>query len=44
VLTSIFRWDLKGVDILGKVKTSTGMPFGLPLTSRPLKYFNQTVS
>jgi high affinity sulfate transporter 1 len=42
LLTSIFRWDLKGVDILGKVKTSTGMPFGLPLTSRPLKYFNQT--
>ncbi|GMK59887.1 hypothetical protein CspeluHIS016_0901040 [Cutaneotrichosporon spelunceum] len=41
-LTSIFRWDHRGVDILGKIQTTTGSPFGLPLSSRTLKYFNAT--
>ncbi|BEI93842.1 uncharacterized protein CcaverHIS019_0603010 [Cutaneotrichosporon cavernicola] len=42
LFTSIFRWDLDGVDILGKIQTTTGSPFGLPLSSLTMKYFNAT--
>lgn len=43
VLTQVFRWDLLGVDILGKLKGGKEFPFGLPLFPRSLKYVNETV-
>ncbi|WOO80799.1 Putative sulfate transporter [Vanrija pseudolonga] len=44
VLTQVFRWDLLGVDILGKLKGGKEFPFGLPLYPRSLKYVNETFS
>lgn len=43
MLNGIFRWDKHGVDILGKVKTDAGLPFGSPLTKSTVKYFTATV-
>ena len=44
VLTGVFRWDLKGVQVLGKVSTGKGIPFGIPLDKLQWKYFSYTVS
>jgi hypothetical protein len=43
-LTGVFKWDERGVDILGKISGGAGLPFGLPLDKRRMKYFNYTVS
>lgn len=44
VLTGVFRWDLKGLQVLGKVKTGKGtLPFGMPLNKVQWKYFSHTV-
>jgi hypothetical protein len=42
-LTGIFRWDEKGVNVLGKISGGAGLPFGPPLESRQWKYFGSTV-
>jgi MFS superfamily sulfate permease-like transporter len=42
-LCSTLRWDLQGVDILGKVEGGHGLPFGWPLGARAMKYFSYTV-
>jgi hypothetical protein len=44
VLAGTFRWDRLGVDVIGKVGGTSAQPFGLPLTSMQMKYFNYTVS
>ncbi|KAK4689920.1 hypothetical protein P7C73_g207, partial [Tremellales sp. Uapishka_1] len=41
-LNSVLRWDLQGVEVLGKLESGRGLPFGLPINSRTLKYFNYT--
>ncbi|GFZ42489.1 hypothetical protein JCM24511_00204 [Saitozyma sp. JCM 24511] len=41
-LTGVFKWDERGVDILGKISGGAGLPFGLPLDKRRMKYFNYT--
>lgn len=43
-LTSVFRWDLKGLVVLGKVSGGKSLPFGMPLDKRQWKYFSYTVS
>jgi hypothetical protein len=40
----VFKWNERGVDILGKISGGAGLPFGLPLDKRRMKYFNYTVS
>lgn len=42
-LTGIFRWDLKGLVVLGKVSSGVGIPFGMPLDKLQWKYFSHTV-
>lgn len=44
VLSGVFRWDERGVEILGKIRDGSGFPLGLPITSRTMKYFGETVS
>lgn len=44
VLNGMFRWDLRGVEVLGRISGGTDFPFGWPLDRRRLKYFNYTVS
>ncbi|RSH94758.1 hypothetical protein EHS25_004564 [Saitozyma podzolica] len=41
-LTGVFKWNERGVDILGKISGGAGLPFGLPLDKRRMKYFNYT--
>ncbi|KAL7424649.1 hypothetical protein Q5752_000333 [Cryptotrichosporon argae] len=42
-LNAVFRWDLQGVEVLGEISGGKGLPFGLPLYHRTIKYFNYTL-
>ncbi|WVQ78791.1 hypothetical protein IAT38_000882 [Cryptococcus sp. DSM 104549] len=42
-LANVLNWDARGVEVLGKVKGGASLPFGLPINSRTLKYFNFTL-
>jgi hypothetical protein len=44
VVTGTCRLDKLGIDVLGKIQTGAGSPFGLPFTTKYLKYFKETVS
>lgn len=44
VLTNVLEWDEKGVEVLGKIKGGSSLPFGWPIYKKTMKYFNFTVS
>ncbi|WVQ93512.1 hypothetical protein IAU59_000586 [Kwoniella sp. CBS 9459] len=43
ILSGVLNWDDQGIDILGRIKTGTILPFGWPLNKRSLAYFNYTL-
>lgn len=43
VLTNVLKWDEKGVEVLGKIKGGSSLPFGWPIYKKTMKYFNYTV-
>lgn len=44
VLTNVLKWDDMGVEVLGKIKGGSNLPFGWPIYKKTMKYFNFTVS
>ncbi|KIR25137.1 endoplasmic reticulum protein [Cryptococcus deuterogattii LA55] len=43
ILTNVLKWDEKGVEVLGKIKGGSSLPFGWPIYKKTMKYFNYTL-
>lgn len=43
ILTNVLEWDEKGVEVLGKIKGGSSLPFGWPIYKKTMKYFNFTL-
>ena len=43
VVTDMYKLDLKGIVVLGKLEAGSGIPFGLPFQPKFWKYAHETV-
>ncbi|TYJ55804.1 hypothetical protein B9479_003456 [Cryptococcus floricola] len=43
ILTEALGWNNLGVEVLGKIKGGSSLPFGWPIYSRTIQYFNFTL-
>ncbi|KAE8539601.1 hypothetical protein D1P53_003535 [Cryptococcus gattii VGV] len=43
ILTNVLKWDERGVEVLGKIKGGSSLPFGWPIYKKTMKYFNYTL-
>jgi hypothetical protein len=43
VVTDVYKLDLKGITVLGKLEAGSGLPFGLPFQPKLWKYAHETV-
>jgi hypothetical protein len=44
VVTDVYKLDLKGITVLGKLEAGSGLPFGMPFQPKLWKYAHETVS
>lgn len=44
VVTDVYKLDLKGITVLGKLEAGSGLPSGLPFQPKLWKYAHETVS
>ncbi|KAG7531952.1 hypothetical protein FFLO_03959 [Filobasidium floriforme] len=42
IVTDVYKLDLKGITVLGKLEAGSGLPFGLPFQPKLWKYAHET--